>query len=174
MLDTPLKIGIAPLFHNDTPLKSRISEKARLFVLAQSANWAEDICLFKLPEHLRIKWWSLADVNIQNQQNSKPGFSLFFDEFEVFAAYKNIPILPSSKLDVLIRLPGETYEMACNVKTNLRSVINLGDEQSYVVVGAEKVLLESGDGIWAPNNGRVSLADTLSKSDIEVLLLITE
>jgi len=160
-------IGVAKLFHSDTATISHLKDNSsKTPILDEPANWDNHICLYKIPEHLRQKWWSLAGENPQHG----PVFTPFFEEFRDYASFKGIPVTTQHKLNVVVRMPGELYEREGDVA--LRSVINLGDEQGSVVVNGEKIFLSPGDGLWVPDRCVVELADTLSKQDADVLMLV--
>lgn len=161
-----LPIGVAKLFHSDTAVISHLEDKgAKTPILDEPANWNNHICLYKIPEHLRQKWWSLAG---ENQQHGAV-FTSFFEEFRGYASFKRIPVTAKHKLSVVVRMPGELYERG---GIAVRSVINLGDERGSVMVNGERIFLNTGDGLWLPGHCAVELGDTLSKQDADVLMLI--
>lgn len=173
MMNIPKKIGMAPFFNSDFSLEKRLSSETEFSILKQPAQWSDDICLFRLPEHLRKRWWDIAAKELLSAAVNHPEFNLFLNSFKAFAHYKGIPILSENKFKVLVRPPGESCEFTDDLgRANISSLVNLGDEQTHIIIGKEQVLLESGDGCWVPLGCTIKLADTLAKTDLDVLLQI--
>lgn len=168
------QIGMAPLFHSDFPIEKRLIAETAYGIAELPARWAHDICLFCMPEHLRKKWWNLVAEELLPKSDIQPNFGSFLDAFRRFAHFKGIPILHQHEFDILIRASGGARDLVDDVRVkNMSSLVNLGDEQTYAIIGNEQVLLEPGDGCWIPlGSSTIKLADTSTKTEPDVLLLI--
>lgn len=168
-----LQIGFAPFFHSDSCIEKRLDSDTLFSIKEVSADWEKDICLFRLPEHLRRKWWEIAAKELLQKSDAKPNFDGFINSFKAFASFKGIPILPSYDFVILVRSPGELFKMAPALKKkNLCALVNLGDEETKILVENEQITLETGDGCWIPIDHTIQLTATSNKTDLDVLLQI--
>lgn len=174
MLDINQQIGVAPLFYNDFSLSERVSKSLSCSIKENPACWETDICMYKLPEHIKRKWWGIVSENYQANGIKHRNFQSFFDAVNDFAIFKGIPVLTEHKLDVLVRPPRQKYNQNKTFeRLELRSVVNLGDEQTHIIIENEEIPLNSRDGIWVPKKYTLKFSHTLNKLDLDVLLFIT-
>ncbi len=102
-----IQVGVAPRFHSDLALANRLNDATQLEPATRPVLWTQDVCLFRLPEHLRRKWWNLAAKEILEQSPERKGLKEFLEAFREFAEFKSMPLAEDAKLSVLIRAPSK-------------------------------------------------------------------
>jgi hypothetical protein len=162
-----IQIGMASRFHSDLPLANRLDGAVKLAPAAGPVLWTQDVCVFRLPEHLRRRWWDSSAQEILEQSAERLGFAAFVKAFREFAAYKCMPLAADAKFGVLIRASGQTSSAA---EIPCFAIVNLGDENTHIVVAGERVLLEPGDGCWSAQADLFAAAEV--SADLDVLLRI--
>jgi hypothetical protein len=109
----------------------------------------EDLCLFAITEHLRSRFWSLAERDEGGSGDRVDWFPRFASELAEFARFKGLPVSPSYALDLKISRAGQPSTRLDDAGRELRlgglgfddsdsdrrcfGGINLGDEATGLV-----------------------------------------
>ncbi len=137
-----------------------------LSVLVRTANGpltpeelSASVCLFQLPGHLGVEWWSLLDRSAEALAGGRlPDFDSFASQVVEFLAFKELPLPDGARCDVVVSDPAQRLVpwgpganrsdgLRCNVEADapwpwpkerdwpqLWGGINLGDEDTSVVL----------------------------------------
>src|SRR6516165_331297 len=68
----------------------------------------EALSLFRVPEHLRRRWWDLAARQGNPAGMDAEGFQAFLRAVVDFCRFKGLPLLPTCAFDVVVTAPGRT------------------------------------------------------------------
>ena len=61
------------------------------------------LCLFQLPGHLRSVWWELLQQSANDLGSGQlPGFDAFVTQIVDFLAFKELPVPPGAKCDLIV------------------------------------------------------------------------
>ena len=66
----------------------------------------EALSLFRLPEHLRRRWWDLAARQDNPAAIEVAAFQSFLRDVVAFCRFKGLPLLPTCAFDVVVTAPG--------------------------------------------------------------------
>lgn len=163
-------IGLAPFFHSNLAAAARLASDSKVIATQNEARWNEDVCIFRIPEHLRRRWWSTSASELLEGSEKREGFEVFLDSFKRFAEYKGLPLRQEMSFDTLARPPG--LESTGASRGHVVCLANIGDEATKVMVGDDEVLLEPGDGCWVPAHTSLRPGPTVEKSDLDILFQI--
>jgi hypothetical protein len=143
------------------------------------ASLTDDVCLFRLPQHLRAAWWRLLEQANERGTMSEDGFDAFAVAVGQFLAFKELPLPEGASLELLLSKPGQRAAVELSCERPLWGVINLGDEPASLVLvnlpGHEfrvRFLIEPGEGCRFPAVGLLVDGYTLDKCEPDVLLLV--
>jgi hypothetical protein len=168
--------------------RAATSAELELLLAGQGAGcWERDCCLLRFPEHLRRLWWDRAAAELLAASEEQVEYQGFLKEVSAFLQFKGVPLLPACRFDLLARPPGQSSALGPDSDpARLIALINLGDEATGVVlwdrpVGVDeldyplvRMRLQPGDGCWLPAGISAWPADTIDKTDLDVLLVIRE
>ena len=155
-------IRLAPRFHAES------IDYGPAFALDLAPQSWSGLNLFSVPEHLRRLWWTVAADELLTQSAERPGFDEFLEAFREFAEFKKIPISSSDAFGMIARPPG----LPAQDPYAFRALINLGDEATEILVNGEKFPLAPGDGLWISDASSVAAADTMMRTDLDILFAI--
>lgn len=135
--------------------------------------------LFRLPDHLRAKWWQLFERSVTAGNGHLPGFETFAGQLVDFLAFKEMPAPVRARCDVVVRRPGQWSALRSADGPSPWGAINLGDEATSVILTGPdslpvRLTLESGEGYRLPATDLVVDGTAEDKSEPDVLLLITD
>lgn len=154
-------------------------EAARVDEQGQPAG---DVSVIAIPRHLLKRWWNLAESGDGDPTHINPGFESYAREIAEYFNYKSWPLPTDAVMEVAVSddvtsvpQPSRATRFSRGVGT-LLAVINLGDENLGIALGAEPaqvgVILEPGEGVMLPAGGILWKLATLPGSDLAVTLLI--
>ena len=114
-------------------------------------------CLFQIPAHLRAAWWDLLDKAAATGGGTLPGFDDFTGQVAAFLRFKQMEVPPRLEMEAVVTAAGR-----CSMRSDrdtgipaglgpslapwaafappegalprLWAVVNLGDEDSYLVL----------------------------------------
>ena len=67
----------------------------------------QDLCLFAITEHLRSRFWSLAQGGLGGSAEGDDWFPRFARELAEFARFKGLPLSPSCTFDLKVSQAGQ-------------------------------------------------------------------
>lgn len=138
--------------------------------------------LIALPAHLRESWWQAAEgIDEAPPGGAPPGgapsgaelYPRFVQAVVDFFSFKRLPMPESCSFDVRVSKPGlATTRFDGSDAGELVAWINLGDEDSRVVVDDVRLRLGAGEGVWLTAPHCAVDGDTRGKSEIDVVLTL--
>lgn len=196
--DPNYRFCVAPRFANPLPWQERLqvgsapawrlaSEAECAQLIANDAtdeSWQRDICLFSIPEHLRVKWWDLAAKQLETQPARPDSMEPFAKSVVEFAQFKRVPLPCRCAFDVTLTAPQDQQTpTAAALNAPVVARINLGDERTALVFSnaatgqlADKPLvrlvLHRGEGVWLPSSDVIYSVDGSGKADLDVWLIL--
>jgi hypothetical protein len=127
---------------NESQLNALVTSETR------EDAWRQDICLFAIPEHLRVKWWEMAARQIETLPSRLDGMEPFARAVAEFAQFKRVPLPRRCAFDVTLTSPHEdsieqpsaaqVFRQSLVVEANggrspVVARINLGDERTALL-----------------------------------------
>jgi len=143
---------------------------------------AGDVSVIAIPRHLLKRWWNLAESGDGDPARMNRGFESYAREIAEYFSYKSWALPTDAVMEAVLcddvsstPRPSRATRFSRGVGT-LLAVINLGDENLRIVLGAEsaqvRVILEPGEGVMLPACGVLWNLATLPGSDLAVTMLI--
>jgi hypothetical protein len=95
---------------------------------------AEHIQTFTLPEHLRARWWQVAEQLTEAPADDSPAYRAFVNDVASFLGFKGLPLPPRAVFDVVLSPPGPPVaDRPAAVPSAVVAGINLGDGPTSLV-----------------------------------------
>jgi hypothetical protein len=186
----PCRFAVAPRFHlpGDWPKRLQLAEGGEWVsvtadlqsCLVNTGETKPDsvVELFRLPVHLRSKWWQLFEQSL-SAGGHVPGFEAFVSLLVDFFAFKEVPVPQRLRCDVVVSRAGQRSTLREVGGPALWGVINLGDDATSVeLVGSHsddasvRFALEPGEGFRLPAADLVIQCGAEDRSDPDVLLAV--
>jgi hypothetical protein len=107
--------------------------------------WESHVCLFSIPEHLRVKWWELAAEQVAESADGPAGrMDDFAQGLAEFARFKQIPLPAESTFEMTLAPPPTERsdrpqldfgqgDGTAPVQSPAIAQINLGEERTALV-----------------------------------------
>lgn len=181
------RLAIAPRFHLRADWPGRVelpaAEGWRAATAAEIAAVVADplaadavlppdrIGLFLLPPHLRDGWWRAAE-NLDDAAPAGEAYERFVRDVVDFCSFKQLPLPASCSFDVRVSRPDLASTRLDGAASTVVAWINLGDEDTHVVLARPRLRLRlgPGEGVWL--HGADADGDTRGKSEIDVVLTL--
>jgi hypothetical protein len=183
MLATDLRFSMAPRFHLDGDWPARLQVEAAPAWRTPAAEELSrltgsepdgTICLFQIPEHLRLSFWKHLEQPPCPDAGQRLSFDRVVRQLYEFMAFKQFVLPVGARCDLVLSRKNSCDDELCGG-------INLADEPTAVVftersglAGSVKVILAAGEGFRLPAQRSIRTSFPGNKETPDVLLLVNQ